>query len=157
MDRWSAIQVIMSTDSFFNRIDAFLNIANTLASGSPFFNVFDPVSVEEAAWAIAEVSLNRELQEFSYPIKQYLKRILRQDGYNPGNWPEIFDEVFEERLDKSDIRSAILNTENKDNVESYIAEQLADLSYQLNEIPHLENIDDILLKKPKEDEDEARD
>jgi hypothetical protein len=147
MDRWAAIQTVMMSDAFFNRLDAFLGICNTLSSGQPFFNVFDPVTVEEAAWAIAEVSLNRKLVPFSYAIKKYLKMILKQDGYTQGTYPKVFQEVFDIRPNMFELRQHLGDLNNRDNVERYIDDQLRDVVYQFNDIPNLKSVDDIILQR----------
>lgn len=147
MDRWSAIQIIMTTGAFFNRLDAFLGICNTLSSGEPFFQVFDPVTTEEAAWAITEVSLNRELMPFSYPIRKYLETVLEDDGYTEAIYPVVFKEVFGPEPAASDIRKELASLDNRDNVESYIDEQLKDLVVQFNRIPDLKDLDDIILHR----------
>jgi hypothetical protein len=148
LDRWSAMSVIMTSDAFFKRIDAFMGICNTLSSGEPFFQIFDPVTVEEAAWAITEVSLNRELLPFSYPIRQYLKQILKADGYPDGAYPTVFEEAMELTPSAEDIRRALQkDPHNSDNVEAYINEQLKDLTYQFNKIPDLRDLDDIILQR----------
>jgi len=150
LDRWCAMQIIMSTGAFFERLDAFLGICNTLAEGVPFFQVFDPVTVEEAAWAITEVSLNRELLPFSYPIRKYIRTILERDGYSEETWPEAFKEVFQRDPDELAIRrelNEIGDLDNKNNVESYIDEQLGDMVYQFNQIPELKTLDNMLLRR----------
>lgn len=150
LDRWCAMQIVMSTDAFFKRLDAFLGICNTLSEGVPFFQVFDPVTVEEAAWAITEVSLNRELLPFSYPIRKYLKTILARDGYSEETWPSVFHEVFSKDPDERVIRedlNEIGDLHNKNNVEEYIDEQLGDMVYQFNKIPELKTLDNMLLRR----------
>jgi len=151
MNRWAALQTVMTSDAFFARLDAFLSVANTLAAGEPYFQVFDPVTVEEAAWTIAEVSMNRELLPFSYAIKQYLKQILRDDGYTH-DYPAVFDHVFEPEETPSLRKTLqeIRRTENHDNVEAYIDDQLRDMISQFNKIPSLSNMDEILLQGEKE-------
>ena len=145
MDRWSAMSVIMTSDAFFKRLDAFMSISNTLASGTPFFGVFDPVTTEEAAWAITEVALNRELLPFSKDVKQYLKKILADDGYDEGSMPEIFKEVLEGASSK-EIKEIITN-ENKEVVEGYIDEQLGALAYQFDAIPDLKDLDELVMQR----------
>jgi len=147
LDRWSAMQVIMTTDAFFKRLDAFLGICNTLSSGVPFFQVFDPVTVEEAAWAITEVSLNRELLPFSYPVKKYLKTVLKHDGYGENDYPSPFHEVFDTRPDAGVLRKGLGELSNQDNVEAFIDEQLGDMVYQFNQISDLRDLDDIILRR----------
>lgn len=149
MDRWCALQVVMGSDAFFKRLDAFLNVCNTLASGSPAFEVFDPVTSEEAAWAVAEVALNRDMLPFSYPIQQYMRQQLEADGFDPssGDLPPVFAEMFERRPDEGRIRSALSGAAadaNDANIRGYLLEQMLDLDVQFNRIPDLSRIDDLL-------------
>ena len=147
VDRWSAMQVIMLTDAFFKRLDAFLGICNTLAVGAPFFQFFDPVTTEEAAWAVTEVSLNRELLPFSYPIKRYLKIILKEDGYAEGDYPDVFEEVFRKAPSSEALRGTLRGLSNRDNTERFVDDQLRDLVVQFNRIPGLQEVDNIILQR----------
>ncbi len=149
MDRWCAIQVVMGSDAFFRRLDAFLNVCNTLASGSPAFTVFDPVTSEEAAWAVAEVAMNRDVLPFSYPIRQYMRRQLESDGFDPssGDLPAVFAEMFEKNPDEGRIRSSFTGLAadaNAGNIERYLMAQMFDMDVQFNRIPDLKRVDDLL-------------
>lgn len=146
-DKWSAMQVIMTNDSFFKRPEAFMGICNTLCDGEPFFNVFSPPSVEEAAWTITEVSLNREILPFSYAVKGYLKQILKADGYDENTYPDVFKEVFGPHPDAKAIRVGLGSIDNNDNVEAYIADQLRDLTVQCDKIHALRYLDDMILHR----------
>ena len=149
MDRLSAMQLVMVNDAFFKRLDAFMGVCNTLSSGEPFFQVFDPVTTEEAAWAVTEVSLNRELLPFSYPIRKYMRMILEQDGYDPMNYPEVFQEIMGKNPKAEDVRRIIgpSANANQDNIDAYIDEQLKDMTYQFNKLPDLKDLDDIILQR----------
>lgn len=151
MDRWCALQVVMGSDAFFKRLDVFMNVCNTLASGAPSFTMFDPVTSEEAAWSIAEVALNRDLLPFSYSIQGYLRQQLKADGFDPdsGELPPIFAEVFERKPDERKIRSELYGGEtaaesNAKNIERYIMEQMLSLEAQFNRIPDLKRVDDLI-------------
>lgn len=150
MDRWCAMQAVMGSDAFFKRLDVFLNVCNTLASGAPAFEVFDPVTSEEAAWAIAEVALNRDMLPFSYPVRGYLRQQLKADGFDPdaGDLPPVFAEVFETRPDERKIREALsagtAAGSNAANIEQYLMEQLLDMEAQFNRIPDLKRVDDLI-------------
>ena len=149
-ERFSAIQVLMTTDAFFTRLDAFLSVCSTFSSGDPCFQVFDPVTVEEAAWGISEASLNRELLPFSPAIQTYIKQVLEQDGYTH-DAPDIFDFVTDPSKDKTALREFLLKlhtNENRSNVEAYVDEQLRDIVVQMNRIPDLAKVDDLLLQNP---------
>ena len=151
MDRWCAMQIVMGSDAFFKRLDAFMNICNTLATGEPFFGVFDPVTVEEAAWSITEVSLNRELLPFSYPVKQYLRQILKQDGYTIDNAPSAIREAFDLKPAAMDVRKNLGVTHNNENINAYIDDQMRDMVYQFNKIPDLKNVDNMILNRSMEE------
>ena len=147
-NRWAALQIAMTTDAFFTRLDAFLAVCNALASGEPFFNIFDPVTTEEAAWAIAEISLNRELLPFSYAIKQYIKQSLKQDGYGD-TYPSVFKAVLAEdepqgKSVQKQVRES-MQSENGVNVDALIDEELADMVMQFDQIPSLRGVDNLLL------------
>ena len=149
MDRWCAMQVVMGSDAFFKRLDAFLNVCNTLASGSPAFETFDPVTSEEAAWAVAEVALNRDMLPFSYSIQQYMRQQLEADGFDPssGDLPPVFAEMFERSPDEGRIRSSFTGAAadvNDRNITGYLLEQMMDMDVQFNRIPDLSRIDDLL-------------
>ena len=155
MDRWCAMQVIMGSDAFFKRLDAFLNVCNTLASGAPSFEMFDPVTSEEAAWAVAEVAMNRDMLQFSYPIQQYMRQRLEADGFDPasGNLPAVFAEMFEKSPDEGRIRSSFTGLAadaNAGNIERYLMEQMFDMDVQFNRIPDLKRVDDLLQASDKD-------
>lgn len=149
MDRWCAIQAVMGSDAFFKRLDVFMNVCNTLASGSPAFEVFDPVTSEEAAWAVAEVAMNRDVLPFGYSIRQYMRQQLSADGFDvdAGDLPPVFAEMFERNPDEGRIRSAftgLASDGNASNIEKYLLEQMLDMDVQFNRIPDLSRVDDIL-------------
>ena len=151
VDRMSAIQVVMTSNAFFQRLDCFLPVANSLNDGSPFFESFSPVSVEECAWAIAEVALNREMLPFAYPIRQYIKTILRQNGYEDGHFPAIFNEVLGRKVSSAEVRAALGANHNVNGVDSYIREQLTDLAFQFSKIPDLRGLDELILQRGLEE------
>ena len=145
MDRWCAVQVCMTSDAFFQRIDAFMNVCNTFSSGAPIFEVFNPVSTEEAAWGITEVLLNREALPFSNTVKNYLRTLLNNDGYQEDDYPQIFKEVL-----LGDHKGTVTASENGQNIEQYVDEQLKDLMYQMGKIPSLRAQDLVLARAMEE-------
>ncbi len=150
MDRWGAMQVVMTGDSFFRRIDSFFAVCNAFSSGEPFFGAFDPVTVEEAAWAVAEVGMNRDMLPFSPTIKKYCEIILGKNGYGRDNAPKIFDLVFDEDHDGTslkDIKAGLVSDENGAALKQYLAENVDDIARQFDSLADLKNVDDELLKK----------
>lgn len=146
MDRWSAIQVVMTGDSFFNRIDSFLAVCNAFASGDPFFGTFDPVTVEEAAWGVAEVGMNRDMLPFSPTIKSYCRTILDQDGYGRESYPAIFDIVFDDSTTLKDVKEGLVSKENGNALRNYLLEQVDDIAKQFDSLKDLKNVDEEILK-----------
>jgi hypothetical protein len=151
VDRWCAISTTMASNVFFTRLDAFLGIVNTLNSGAPAFDAFDPSSVEEIAWAVVEVALNREMLPFSYTIRQYVKKLLAQDGYDETDYPEVLRELLDRTPDTDAIRAAARTPDqtdsNKNNIEAYIDGQMADMIAQFDKIQDLKGLDDLILAR----------
>lgn len=144
-NRWGAMQVVMTTDAFFTRPDAFLAICNTLTTGNPFFDVFNPVTLEEAAWGISEVAMNREMLPFGYGVRQYIKLLLGPDGYADGDAPDVFLQALE---DPDKIRVQLHKLRDNPNngvIDEYVEDQLRDMVSQFNRIESLAKIDDIIL------------
>ena len=144
-NRWGAIQVIMTTDAFFTRPEAFLAICNTLTTGEPFFDVFNPVTLEEAAWGISEVALNREMLPFGYSVQKYIKLLLGPDGFNLSDYPDVFAQALSNPGEVKGVVADVRNNPNNDVVEEYIEDQLRDMVSQFNKVEGLAKVDDIIL------------
>lgn len=147
MDRWCAIQVAMVSDAFFRRLDAFLGVCNTLASGEPYADVFDPVTVEEAAWGVAEIGLNRDFLPFSPTIRSYIRKVSAGDGYNERAFHPIFDQVFDNTPDDQAVRNSIAALGNTMNIDRYIRDNIGDMASQFDMIPDLKNVDNDIIRK----------
>ena len=147
LDRWNAMQLVMSGDAFFKRIDAFLAVCNAFSSGEPFFGAFDPVTVEEAAWGVAEVGMNRDMLPFAPTIKRYCKLILEKDGYGKGDFPPVFDIVFEDNTTLRDVKAGLVSSENGAALKTYLMDNVDDIAKQFDSLKDLKNVDEDLLKK----------
>lgn len=146
MDRWSAMQVLMTGDAFFTRIDAFFAVCNSFSSGEPMFGAFDPVTVEEAAWAVAEAGMNRDMLEFSPTIRSYCRTILEQDGYGENARPPVFGVVFGD-MKLKDLKSGLVSDENGAALKEYLMDNVNDLAGQFDSIPDLKGFDGDILRK----------
>lgn len=147
-DRIAALQIVMTTSAFFDRLDAFMAVCGSLTSGEPLFNVFAPIETEEIAWAIAEVALNREMLPFSYAVKQYLKLQLQNDGYTI-DFPDLFDAVLEAdtKAEAQEIRKEVRVADENPNtsvLNTLIDEELGDMVAQFDRIPSLKGVDNLL-------------
>lgn len=146
MDRWGAIQVLMTGDAFFNRIDAFFAVCNAFSSGQPFFGAFDPVTTEEAAWAIAEAAMNRDMLPFSPTIRNYCQIILERDGYGKNGYPPAFDAVFGDDISLKDVKKGLVSAENGEALSSFLRENVIEMAGQFDSVPDLAHVDDNLLR-----------
>jgi hypothetical protein len=144
LNRWSALQVVMGSDAVFTRLDAFMGVCNSLASGYPYFSVFDPVTTEEAAWGLTEIVLNRDVLSFGYDIKNYLKRVLAADGYTKASYPSIFGLVFD-NLSEEKARQTVKQPVNHDKISEYIGYELKSMYTQLSDIQELSGLGKFVL------------
>lgn len=142
-NRWAAMSLAMTSPDVFERFDAFTAVANTFASGEPYFTVFDPATLEECAWALAEIALNRELPTLGYAVKAYIGALLRTDGYSADNAPDVIALYTDPDADKAlrDVLRGIADSPSRGAVELYIDEQLATLAAQLSQVPELPSLD----------------
>lgn len=81
-DKLMAAAGIVTSDEFYWRLSRFIAYCNVL-SGSAFrSDVFDPATVRECAWGIAEAMLlSPPNRGFSDEIRGYLVEVLRHEGF----------------------------------------------------------------------------
>lgn len=87
-DRYMAIVTILKTNLFQTSIMAMHNIANALNGSAVEADVFDPVTVEELAWAVTEVTMNDPPEnrkplagQYSPDVLAYMGAILADEGF----------------------------------------------------------------------------
>ena len=150
LDRLAAIQVVMTSDAFFQRLDAFLPVCTTLSTGEPSFSAFDMPTTPELAWGMAEVALLRDMLPFSYAIKGFIKQVLDEDGYTETNMPATIKIAFDPTPTSLEVKQTMLAGDlNKTNVEQYVDENLKDLISQFNQIPSMSKIDDYIFREAR--------
>jgi hypothetical protein len=137
MDKISAIQLLISSGEFFSDPAAFFAVCSSVADGDPLFDVFDPPSMEEISWAVSEVALNRELLPFSYAIKQIIKTMGTEYGFNNNNMPTAIRELLEATPDEDDIQEAMGAVLNGENIDVYMSENVAEMAAQFKQVPGL--------------------
>jgi len=86
-DKVWALVTVLATDLVYKSLESFIPIANALNDSEADFNVYDPVTGDEAAWAIAEINLidppdkqNDPAKRFSHDIRRYIGETLRMEG-----------------------------------------------------------------------------
>jgi len=137
MDRWNAVQILMADDAVFHNFHAFHAVAASMDDGNPFFETFDPLSVEEAAWALLEMSLQRDMLPFGHGIRTYLKTILELDGYGDEEIPPVFHAVF--RGDDPSLGKHLkLGAPNAPALQDYLDARLDELEAQAANFPEID-------------------
>ena len=154
MNKICAMQVVMGSSAFFDRVDAFINVCNTLAEGDPFFEVFTPLEPEEIAFALSTVTMNRDMRPFSPTIRRYVSKVLKDEGFSDDNFPEIFSVVFDKNPKAKDVRHIVAKTQlaptaadiNRDNIMNMLSAHVGDMFLQFNSLPGLTLVDNTILE-----------
>jgi hypothetical protein len=152
-DKLWALVTALTTDSFYVSLESFLPICNSLNGAEANFKYYDPVTSEEAAWAITEVMLNDPPKQdmdpsmrFSDEIKRYVGLTLRAEGITeppPVLAPyAIIEEGLEDRAgaiigpDESMLKMhSDRQQREKKEIEQYVNERLDQLGAQLQALP----------------------
>lgn len=146
MDKWLAIQTALANDGFFSSVSVFSAVCNTLASGAPSFQVFDPLTVEEIAWAVTEVGLNRDVLRFAPSIRKYVRLVLEMDGEASGDHPAAVDYLLDPDADTgpADAARAVLYGANAQTADAMVSDELAGLTFQLGKFRAFTPIEKVL-------------
>lgn len=98
MEKLLAMFTVLTTDLFYNSLEAFHHIVTALNDETADFESWDPIGPEDAAWAITEVglvdpsgSLEKLRDKFSMEIRRYLGLLLEGSGvHNP---PDVLSHI----------------------------------------------------------------
>lgn len=146
LEKWMALQTVISTGEFFTSVPVFSAVCNTLSSGAPSFQVFDPVTVEEAAWAVTEVALNRDMLPFGHSIKKYMRLLLANDGEADGDHPAALAFMLDpDEPNPAEAAAAALRYgPNSENADVMVQDELTGLKYQLEQFECFRPIEKVL-------------
>lgn len=160
MDKICAMQIVMATGDFFNRVDAFRNVVNTIANGQPFFQTFTPLQAEEIAIALATVGMNRDMLPFAPAVQEYVRLSLKGDGYDEDQFPPIFSCVFDRKPSGKAVREKLTDLlgrpeaelptaadNNIANIDSMLRRRVVICLKQLDSLPGLTSVDNTILEK----------
>ena len=160
MDKICAMQIVMGTGDFFQRVDAFRNIVNTIANGQPFFQTFTPLQAEEIALAIATVGMNRDMIPFAPAVQELVRLSLKGDGYSEEQFPPIMSCVFDRKPDDKDVREQLTDLigrpeselptaseNNMLNIDAMLKRRIVICLHQLDSLPGLTSVDNTILEK----------
>jgi len=162
MDKLMAMITCMTTNLFYTSVEACTQITNALNGQTADFQVWDPPTAAESAWAITEVTLNNPpkskvnfANQFSPDVRRYFGVICEQEGIlNPPDVLRIAE--LDERMQNSDETFADdpsmyegfyqLGQSKSEDVTDYVKGRLKILMSQLNDLP-LQNRDSTTWQK----------
>jgi hypothetical protein len=144
---------LLTTNLFYISLESFIPIANALNGEGSDFSNYDPVTADEAAWAIVEASLidppedgKDNAERYGHDIKRYIGASLATEGITtPPKFLVPYSETDvdpEERVGASlgpdehmlqmhDTRQA----QERDELEQYVRNNLGTIIEQLQQIP----------------------
>ncbi len=83
-DKIWALATVLTTDNFYSSLDGFIHICNALSSHGADFQRFDPATIQEICWALAEVQMLNPPEKddvFNDEIRAYMKARLDEEGF----------------------------------------------------------------------------
>jgi len=151
-DKLWALVTALTTDLFYVSLETFIPTCNSLNGSEADFDNYDPVTGEEAAWGIVEVTLvdppeNVEQSDrFSHEIKRYVALTLESEGVTtPPTFMKPYIETDKDAEEEAGITigpdEAMLamytrrQTEVREEIEAYVRERLTLLTAQLKALP----------------------
>lgn len=151
MDRVCAAQLLRTTDEFYTRPDAFAGMANSLASGSPAFDVFDPPSAPEVAWALTEAAMLRPSAELSADVRGMVEASMAEAGFDGSAIPSMVAAALGPRPESDAVVGGAVDMSLRDMsmgaLEEFIDERMALLTAQLDSVAELTGGADSLSAK----------
>lgn len=72
---------ILAGNNFFRSLSTFIPTCNVLNNTRARLDIFDPATMEEMAWAVTEVYLLGEEEEFGYDIQDYVGAQATIEGF----------------------------------------------------------------------------
>lgn len=162
-DKVWALVSVLTTDLFYKSLETFIPIANVLNGAQADFDTYDPVTGEEAAWAITEVFLvdppgeADKGRKFSHEIRRYIGETLRSEGITAP--PAILAPHVEYDIHPEEQMGAVVGpdpdflhmyetrqAEHRAEIEQYVADRGMLLTQQLQQLPLINGNLDFLAK-----------
>jgi hypothetical protein len=152
MDKVMALITVLTTNLFYISATSFAHVANALNNSAANFEVMDPVTPDEAAWALTEVTLNdppksgSDLEEaFSDEVRKFLGAILVDEGMTTPPAVLGMARMPSKPLENADTSMADdpimfagfykLGQSKADDVTAYVKERTAKLIEELSKLP----------------------
>lgn len=152
-DKVWALVTLLTTNLFYISLESFIPVANALNGEGSDFSNYDPVTADEAAWAIVEAALidppegNQDNAErFGHDVKRYIGAALEAEGVTTP--PKFlvpyaeYDADPEERVGASigpDEHMLKMHedrqSKEREEIEQYVRNNLGTLLEQLRRLP----------------------
>ena len=159
-DKLQALVLAMTTNQFYESLEAFIGVCNALDGDGSDFSTFDPADVKEMAWAVTEVAINDQQKAgaddlFCDEIKTYIGVQAELEGFRELPKPLTFGfspkgyQKASESLPGDEAMFAAVYSRGKDDVnrvEAVTGAQLRQLVDQISRLP-LPNADQESWKK----------
>jgi hypothetical protein len=87
-DKVWAVATLLTTNQFYRNLDCFIHTCNALNDHGSDFHNFDPASVSDMAWALAETSLldpaekSDQSRTFAAEIIRYMTAMMDEEGFS---------------------------------------------------------------------------
>lgn len=143
----SAINVL-TNNSFFVDLDAFLNVCNALNFGVTMSNMWVPADLDDVLWGVTEVRMllgeDYNEEDFSHDIRRYVGFLLQQEGINKipsvltfAEMDGIVEDTYESYGGDAVMEKAFWDTqqEERDNLEKNNIKRLDLMMEQLSSLP----------------------
>lgn len=147
VDRLMAAIAVTTSDTFFQNVPDFIQLANVLSGDTFDPTVFDPADSAECAWAVTEALLLHPPENdepFSDDIRAYIGYVLKDEGYvTPPDILKIaIDGDFSDRVsydfaDDPEMFEGIYAVQQgkTEEIEEIVRSGLQELVSQLRELP----------------------
>lgn len=150
-DKVWALVTAMTTNLFYSNLDAFMHICNALNDSGADFENFDPATITDIAWAIAELSLidpptaKDKSYVFADDILAYMQAELDREGFSK---PPRILATYLKPIDNEERLNSVLEGDGIEfkgywddqnhkrlDVEQYVSQRLASLLALLSSVP----------------------
>ena len=149
---WSLV-TLLTTNLFYVSLESFIPIANALNGEGADFSNYDPVTADEAGWAIVEAALvdppegkQNNAERYGHDVKRYIGAALAAEGITTP--PKFLQPYAEYDRDPEEQVGLIVGPDEhmlqmhetrqsreRDEIEQYVRNNLATLVEQIRRLP----------------------
>lgn len=110
-DKIWALVTLLTTNQFYRNLDCFVHVCNALNDRGSDFQNFDPPSVSDMAWAVAESALvdpaeqNDQSRTFSPEVVAFMTFMMDQEGFSRA--PKILAKFASPSGDESQLQEVL--------------------------------------------------